>query len=58
MESSRLKPRTALAALATILAFYGAIAYVLLPLAWTHYEHQKGTRGPADADAYRPGYSR
>jgi hypothetical protein len=45
MDTSRLKPRTALAALATILAFYGVIAYVLLPLAWTHYEHQKGLAG-------------
>jgi len=26
-------------------AVYGVLAYVVLPLAWTHYEHQKGLAG-------------
>ncbi|MGZ3411525.1 MAG: LssY C-terminal domain-containing protein [Xanthobacteraceae bacterium] len=32
----------ALIALTAILAAYGLTAYILLPLAWIHYEHQKG----------------
>jgi hypothetical protein len=28
-----------------ILAVYGLLAYVVLPAAWTHYEHQKGLAG-------------
>lgn len=34
--------KRALVALAAVLAAYGALAYLLLPWAWTHYEHQKG----------------
>jgi hypothetical protein len=26
-------------------AFYGALAYILLPLTWRHYEHQRGLAG-------------
>jgi hypothetical protein len=29
----------------TILGGYGIIAYIVLPLTWTHYEHQKGLAG-------------
>jgi LssY C-terminus len=42
-RQSRL--RTAIIAAAAFLVAYGIIAYVALPLAWTHYEHQKGLAG-------------
>jgi hypothetical protein len=42
MTSGRSKKRIVLFSLATILLAYGVLAYILLPLAWTHYEHQKG----------------
>lgn len=28
-----------------VLAAYGVLAYIVLPAAWTHYEHQKGLAG-------------
>lgn len=28
-----------------VLAIYGLLAYIVLPAAWTHYEHQKGLAG-------------
>lgn len=34
-----------LAALGTAVLIYGLTAYILLPRAWTHYEHQKGLAG-------------
>ena len=37
--------KRALAALVVILAVYGAIAYLLLPSLWRHYEHQKKLDG-------------
>lgn len=37
--------RWALVLLACAAGLYGVLAYVLLPLAWTHYEHQKGLDG-------------
>jgi LssY C-terminus len=43
--SRRSKAKIALAALGAAVLIYGAIAYVLLPWAWTHYEHQKGLAG-------------
>jgi hypothetical protein len=45
MASRRSKLTIALVALVTVLAGYGAVAYVALPLAWTHYEHQKALAG-------------
>lgn len=39
------KRKTVLVMLAALLAGYGVLAYILLPLAWTHYEHQKGLAG-------------
>ena len=33
--------RVLLTLLAVVLA-YGALAYLVLPAVWTHYEHQKG----------------
>src|SRR5262245_47911946 len=43
MRHSRV--RTVIVSAAAFLAAYGIIAYVVLPLAWTHYEHQKGLAG-------------
>ena len=43
--SRRSKARIALAVLGTAVLIYGLTAYVLLPWAWTHYEHQKGLAG-------------
>ena len=39
------KLRIALIALAIVLVVYGILAYIVLPLTWTHYEHQKGLAG-------------
>ncbi|MGA2126597.1 MAG: LssY C-terminal domain-containing protein [Xanthobacteraceae bacterium] len=36
------KLKVALAVTVVVLACYGLIAYIALPLAWTHYDHQKG----------------
>jgi len=40
---SKLKAGIAIAV--AILGAYGLLAYILLPLAWTHYEHQKSLQG-------------
>jgi LssY-like putative type I secretion system component LssY len=45
MASGRSKTRIAVVAIAAILASYGILAYILLPFAWTHYEHQKRLAG-------------
>ena len=45
MSWRRSKTRIAVVAIAAILGSYGVIAYILLPLAWTHYEHQRGLAG-------------
>lgn len=45
MAQRRSKMKIALAVIAAILGSYGILAYILLPLAWTHYEHQKGLAG-------------
>ncbi len=45
MASRRSKLRLTFTALAILLVFYGAIAYIALPYAWTHYEHQKDLAG-------------
>ena len=45
MARRRSNLRVALAVLALALIVYGIIAYIALPLAWTHYEHQKGLAG-------------
>ena len=42
MTTGRSKKRKVLFSLTTIFVVYGVLAYILLPLAWTHYEHQKG----------------
>ena len=43
--SRRSKARIVLAALGAGVLIYGMIAYVVLPRAWTHYEHQKRLAG-------------
>lgn len=43
--SRRSKAKIALAALGAAALIYGMTAYVVLPRAWTHYEHQKGLAG-------------
>jgi hypothetical protein len=43
--ATHLKWRFALTIIAAVVGFYGLLAYFLLPLAWTHYEHQKGLAG-------------
>jgi hypothetical protein len=45
MAQRHSRLRTAIVALAAVLVAYGVTAYILLPLAWTHYEHQKGLAG-------------
>jgi hypothetical protein len=45
IASRRSKLTVALGILVAIVAAYGVIAYIALPLAWTHYEHQKGLAG-------------
>jgi LssY C-terminus len=37
--------KLACAALSTAIIFYGVLAYILLPLTWKHYEHQKDLAG-------------
>ena len=41
----RSRARIALATVAAVAFIYGVTAYVVLPWAWTHYEHQKGLAG-------------
>jgi hypothetical protein len=43
--TSRRRLRKTFIAIAVALVAYGLIAYVLLPFAWSHYEHQKGLAG-------------
>jgi hypothetical protein len=45
MTASHSKIKVVLVVVATILAGYGIVAYVLLPQTWAHYEHQKGLAG-------------
>jgi hypothetical protein len=43
--AAHVRLRLALAFAAAIIGFYGVLAYFVLPLAWTHYEHQQGLSG-------------
>jgi hypothetical protein len=45
MGARLTKLRTGIAIAGVILGVYGLLAYVLLPMAWTHYEHQKRLQG-------------
>jgi len=43
--ANRSKLKLGLIILAVLAVVYAVLAYVLLPAAWTHYEHQKGLAG-------------
>jgi hypothetical protein len=45
MATRHSKLKIAFAVLAVVLVVYGILAYIVLPLMWTHYEHQKGLAG-------------
>src|SRR5579864_2172276 len=45
MASRRSKTRIALIVIAAMVGSYGILAYIVLPLVWRHYEHQKGLAG-------------
>ena len=45
MRSGRSKRRTFFSVLLAILAGYFLLAYIVLPLSWRHYEHQKKLAG-------------
>jgi LssY-like putative type I secretion system component LssY len=45
MAVSHARRRTVIVAVLIVLCCYGVLAYLLLPFAWTHYEHQKGLAG-------------
>jgi LssY-like putative type I secretion system component LssY len=45
MASRHSKLRTALITLAIVLIAYGVLAYIVLPLVLTHYEHQRKLAG-------------
>jgi hypothetical protein len=42
---ARSKRQKLVIGLAIVLACYGLLAYIVLPLSWTHYEHQKQLAG-------------
>ena len=42
MARRHSKLKITIGVLAVVIAAYGLMAYVVLPLAWSHYEHQKG----------------
>ena len=41
MRSGRSKRKVFISVLLAVLAAYGLLAYIVLPLGWRHYEHQK-----------------
>jgi hypothetical protein len=45
MARRHSKVKLAIGVLAVVIAAYGLMAYIVLPLAWSHYEHQKGLAG-------------
>jgi hypothetical protein len=45
LRAVHLKWGVALIGVAAALALYGALAYIVLPLTWRHYEHQKALAG-------------
>jgi hypothetical protein len=42
MARRHSKLKITIGVLAVVIAAYGLMAYIVLPLAWSHYEHQKG----------------
>jgi hypothetical protein len=47
LEAIRRRSRVVFAAMAVVFGLWVLAAYVLLPLVWRHYEHQKGLAGLA-----------
>src|ERR1035441_3259581 len=47
MAFSHSKTKIALGVLAACLISYGILAYIVLPLTWTHYDHQRKLAGVA-----------
>jgi len=45
MARRHSKVKLAVGVLAVVIAASGLMAYIVLPLAWSHYEHQKGLAG-------------
>lgn len=45
MGYRRSKLKVVLTVIAGLLVAYGLMAYIVLPMSWTHYEHQKGLAG-------------
>jgi len=45
MGYRRSKLKVVLTVIAGVLVAYGLMAYIVLPMSWTHYEHQKGLAG-------------
>lgn len=45
MGYRRSKLKIVLTVIAGVLVAYGLMAYIVLPMSWTHYEHQKGLAG-------------
>jgi LssY-like putative type I secretion system component LssY len=45
LEAIRRDSRLAFTAVVIVLGVWGVLAYILLPLTWRHYEHQKGLAG-------------
>lgn len=45
LEAIRRDSRLAFTAIVIVLGVWGVLAYILLPLTWRHYEHQKGLAG-------------
>jgi hypothetical protein len=45
LQAARRDSKFVFAVLTAVLGLYGLLAYLLLPLTWKHYEHQKGLAG-------------
>jgi hypothetical protein len=45
LQAARRDSKFVFAVLTAMLGLYGLLAYLLLPLTWKHYEHQKGLAG-------------
>jgi len=55
LQALRRDTRLAFTAIACLIALWAALAYVLLPLSWRHYEHQRGLAGLAMVTRTRNG---
>jgi hypothetical protein len=45
LEAIRRDSRLVFTAVVVVLGVWGVLAYILLPLTWRHFEHQKGLAG-------------